>query len=230
MMKYQLKGMQSVAIGCVSVVMLCLIGWQGDVEAASDCYLKCFTTGEGTKICVVEGHRLYEKITIRAENGDQCFSSITQARSAGFVVVGESASKPAEAQRRPKVIPAAPVESPEALPDETPEPAPDTPPETAPLETEQAVEAVAPESPEASEVPEDVDDEIPEEAPPTPMSDEELSPAENEKQALIAKLTDDSLDMAEREQAYQQLMNHPDLTEEEKQGLEFTWNFIHEGG
>ena len=231
MMKFQVRGIQSVALGCISLILVSLFALQGDVEAASDCYLKCFMTGEGTRVCVVEGHRLYEQITVRIENGDQCLTSIERARAAGFLVLGEPTSKSDTAQPSSEVIPAAPVESPEALPEETSEHTPEAALPVPESEPEQTQEPAAPESPAVpDQQPEEAGKEVAEEAPSASVSDDGISQSDREKQELIAKMTDDSLSMTEREQAYQQLINRPGLTEEERQGIEFAWNFTSGGG
>ena len=172
-MKFQMRGILSAALGCLAVVLLSLPIWRGDVEAASDCYLKCFVTEEDARVCVVEGHRLYDQITVRVEGGDQCLSSIEQARNMGFMVLGAPESKPAETQPAPEVIPA---ETPEAFPEEAPEPASEPAPEPLQPESERAVDVVEtvppePEPPvepsaqESPELPEDTTGEFSTEIP-----------------------------------------------------------------
>ncbi len=122
----------------VMLVLLTFAAQAVFAQSDSTCKIKGFLTKDGKKLYLVPGHKLYDKIQINTEGGEQWFCTAEEAERAGFLFVPDP--------NAPQIRPAASTKQ-TAAPTATPEPqqqaeqtvAPAEQPTPEPQPTEQAV-------------------------------------------------------------------------------------------
>ncbi len=143
-------------------VMLILLTFAAQAvfaQSESECKIKGLIGKDGKKFYLVPGHRLYEKIQVRADSGEQLFCTAQEAENAGFRFVPDP--------ENPQLRPAA------AVPALTPASAatPVSHQAEEPTSEQQPAEIAVTEQPPSAETPQ-------EEQPPAETPQEEQPPAD----------------------------------------------------
>lgn len=134
----------------VMLVLLTFAAQAVFAQSESECNIKGIIGQEGKKLYLMPGHKLYEKIQVRADSGEQMFCTAQEAESAGFRFVPDP--------NNPQLRPAAARQAPSSAPPVTP--------------VSRQTEELTPEPQSAEEA-------VTEQQPPAETPQEEQSPAED---------------------------------------------------
>ncbi|GAK51703.1 hypothetical protein U14_02948 [Candidatus Moduliflexus flocculans] len=104
----------------VVLVLLTFVAQAVFAQSESNCKIKGFWAKDGKKLYLVPGHRLYDKIQVNTESGEQWFCTVEEAESAGFMFVPD----PNNPQLRPAATGTTPTRAPIATPTPQPKPKP----------------------------------------------------------------------------------------------------------